>query len=394
MLGTLLPGGLAVASAVVMTMASASPAGSSRAQRATPRLSPCGSALCRPDGSRFHWRGVTAFALADLLADGKDEEARAFVRWAADGGFTVLRVLAMNHGWMDLPPLDGRRALPRLFALASEHGLYVQVVALAGTAEPRFRDDAFLREQVRQVGMLCAATDNCVMELANEPYHGSQADLDDPARLKRLQQEVPDTVPVAWGAARRHTADRLSGGDFVVAHVDRGGDRWSRVARVTELAELSRRTGKFVVDNEPIGAAEQAARRRRDDMPAAFYAQAALAGLLGVGATFHCEDCLLAQVPGPVQRRSAAAFAEGAAFAAAAGPLDPVGPDAASSPVARMPAAPPGPTVLAFARGSTAAVVALGAHEQAGLAWRPGWRVVDHVSPAAAVHVWRLRHEP
>ena len=390
--GTLLPGALAVASAAVM-IASTPPVPAPYAS-ATPRLSPCGTSLCRPDGSRFHWRGVTAFALADLVADGKDDQARAFVRWAAGGGFTVLRVLAMNHGWMDLPPADGRRALPRLFALAGEHGLYVQVVALAGTAEPRFRDEGFLREQVRQVGTLCAAADNCVMELANEPYHGSQADLDDPARLGRLQQEVPDTVPVAWGAARQHTADRLSGGDFVVAHVARGGDRWSRVARVAELAALSQRTGKFVVDNEPIGAAEQAARGRRDDMPAAFFAQAALAGLLGVGATFHCEDCLLAQVPGPTQRRCAAAFAEGAAFAAASGPLDLVGPGEASSPVARAPAARQGPPPLVFARGSAAAVVALGARGQAGLTWRPGWRVVDHVSPAAPVHAWRLRHAP
>ncbi len=63
-------------------------------------------------------------------------------------------------------------------------------------------------------------------------------------------------VPVAWGAARDHRSDDMAGGTYVVAHVARGGNRWDRVSRVQELGDLSRRTGKFVVDSEPIGAAE------------------------------------------------------------------------------------------------------------------------------------------
>src|SRR3954447_9658424 len=44
-------------------------------------LSVCGRALCAGN-TRFPWRGVTAFGLADLVADGRESEARAFVRWA------------------------------------------------------------------------------------------------------------------------------------------------------------------------------------------------------------------------------------------------------------------------------------------------------------------------
>ena len=71
-------------------------------------------------------------------------------------------------------------------------------------------------------------------------------------------------LPVAWGAASDDLSQAMAGGTFVVAHLGRSGDRWTRVARVPGLAALSSATGKFVVDNEPIGAAEVPERDRRD----------------------------------------------------------------------------------------------------------------------------------
>ena len=41
----------------------------------------------------------------------------------------------MMGGQFDLGPEDGRRALPRVLELAAKHGLYVEVVAFAGTAD-------------------------------------------------------------------------------------------------------------------------------------------------------------------------------------------------------------------------------------------------------------------
>ena len=121
---------------------------------ASRHLAVCGRALCGADGSPFSWRGVTGFGLVDLVADDREAEARLFMTWAARTGFTVVRVLAMNHGWMDLSPADGRRALPRTLALAREHGLHVQVVALAGTDTPAFGSDVFLQQQVQAVATL------------------------------------------------------------------------------------------------------------------------------------------------------------------------------------------------------------------------------------------------
>jgi hypothetical protein len=342
--------------------------------------------LCRPDKSPFDWRGVTAFALAAHIADGREDDARRFVRWASDHGFTVLRVLAMNHGWLELPPEQGRRALPRLFAIARESGLYVQVVALAGTELPRFSSRTFLREQVEAIGTLCAAADNCIMEIANEPYHPSQADLDDPATMKALAGLVPNDVPVAWGAAVEHTADALAGGTFVVAHLARDGERWQRVARRAEVARLARRLGKFVVDNEPIGAAERGEPSRRDDEPAAFFAQAALSGVLGLGTTFHCDDCLHARVPGPTQQQAAEAFARGARFVASAGPLRWLDDRDDGWPVERSPDA--GPQVFVATSERTAVVLTLGPGAGDGLQWRSGWKVRSRQSAGSEVHAW------
>lgn len=374
---------------VVLAALSAASLGS-RAEPLAGHLEACGRALCAPDGSRFSWRGVTAFGLVDLVADDREADANAFMAWAARTGFTVIRVLAMNHGSMDLSPVDGRRALPRALSLARAHGLYVQVVALAGTGTGAFSTDAFLREQVRAVARVCAAADNCVLELANEPYHSTQAALDDPARMRRLQAEVPAALPVAWGAARDHRSDDMAGGSFVVAHVARRGNRWDRVSRVQELGELSRRTRKFVVDNEPIGAGETSQPSRRDNEPGAFFAQGMLARMFDVGTTFHCEDCLLAGVPGPVQQRCAEAFIAGATLPSAATTLTAVAMGAPGAPAAQLGKLATQARTFMAVGPSEGIVLVLGSSEPPRPSWRQGWQPTAQVSRWAAVRAWRV----
>jgi len=354
------------------------------------RLAVCGRGLCGPDGSRFSWRGVTAFGLVDLVADDRAADAEAFLAWAANTGFTLVRVLAMNRGWMDLSPADGLRALPRALEMARAHGLYVQVVALAGTGAPDFRGDAFLRAQVRAVAQVCAAAGNCVLELANEPYHGSQAALNDPARMQRLQQDVPAGLPVAWGAARDYRSEEMAGGSYVVAHVGRSGKRWDRASRVQDLGELSRRTGKFVVDSEPIGAAEAPQPSRRDSEPGAFFAQGLLARIFDVGTTFHCEDCLQARLPGPVQRRCAEALIAGATLAPSGVAFTPVAVGASNSPVAQVGSLSPQARTFAAAAASEGLVLVLGASQPPQPTWPHSWAPRAHVSQWPGLHAWRV----
>lgn len=354
------------------------------------RLTPCGRALCSDDGSRFRWRGITAFALLDLIADGKDQEARAFLQWAHQERFTVVRVLAMNpNGWFDLAAADGRRALPALLRLAADYQLHVQVVALANTTA---RSGDELRDQVRGIGQLCASADNCLLEIANEPYHSSQAKLQDPALMQAFQRLVPGTVVTAWGAASDYRSDVMAGGTYVVAHVARSGERWTRVSRVRDLAALSRQTGKFVVDNEPIGAAERAERSRRDTVPAAFFAQGALARLLEVGSTFHCSDCLQARVPGPIQKACAKAFIAGSTIvpdAAILAEIDERTPDVATL---RRNLEPFGSHAFAAVSRDRGWLALVGDVSDRGPIWTGPWTLDKRIADQPGVSVWTFRH--
>jgi hypothetical protein len=347
-------------------------------------LRACGRALCQGDGSRFLWRGVTAFSLADLVADGKERDARAFLQWARDSGFTIVRVLAMMpDSWFQLTPADGRRALPRLFALARDHGLFVEIVALANT---RGRDETFLREQVRAVGQACAAADNCVMEIANEPYHSSQARLTSDL-MRRLQREVPERLLVAWGAASRDTSDDMAGGTFVTVHVARAGERFARVGRMQVLEAMSARTRKFVVDNEPIGAGERPEHSRRDDEPSVFFAQGLLSRVFDVGSNFHCQACLDAQPLGPVQQRAAKAFIAGATLVPDHVVLTVRDLSAADSPVRVQDIENRGASAFAGTAGNKGWLVVLGPRV-ASVPWQAGWRADRRVAEWPGVDVW------
>src|SRR4029453_12464920 len=142
--------------------------------------------------SRFRWRGVTAFALLDLIADGRDHDARAFLQWARDERFTIVRVLAMNpKGWFDLDASDGRRALPALLRLASEHQVHVQIVALANTAGKPKSEPA---ERGGEAARFCPPPNTSLLKIAKEPYHSSQARLQNAALMRKFQEQIPKDV--------------------------------------------------------------------------------------------------------------------------------------------------------------------------------------------------------
>jgi hypothetical protein len=227
-----------------------------------------------------------------------------------------------------------------------------------------------------------------VLELANEPYHSSQARLDDPVLMRRLQKEVPGNLLVAWGAADEDTSDEMSGGSYVVVHLARAGERWSRVANMRELASLSQQLGKPVIDNEPIGAAEAEARDRRDASPAAFFAQGALSRILEVGSTFHCEDCLLARVPGLKQEQAAVAFIEGTQIipddvTVTYRPAHTVG-----SPVSGAVKGQADERLFPAVAGSRAWVVVLGGTGETAITWTAGWRSAGQTARWPGVEVW------
>jgi hypothetical protein len=252
-----------------------------------------GTHFIKPDGSRFQWRGITAFRLLEFVAHGREAEADAYLKWAASKKLTVVRVLVMADALFKLPPADGLRALPVLLEMASRHGLYVEVVALADT----LHIDVDIPAHVRAVSKVCAVHGNALLEIANEPAHPTQARvLHDPAYVEQLARSLPKGVPVSLGSVEEN--DRYGAGDYITWHAPRGGDH---LRTLQQGAALIRRFKKPVISDEPIGAADVAVPGRRDNSPDRFRAAAVATRRAGMGATFHYEGGLQAKLPSKIE---------------------------------------------------------------------------------------------
>jgi hypothetical protein len=276
--------------------------------RALPRLRVEGVRFADERGVTFQWRGISAFRLVELVARGREPDAVAFLDWAATQKLTLVRVFVIARHLFPLAPDDGLRALPRLLELAAARGLYVEVVALADTADSQVD----LEAHVRAVGAVAEAHPNAVVEIANEPWHPTQdRRLHDPAYVRRLSELVPRSVPVALGSAEGDA--RYAEGAYATWHSPRAGgrDAWQHVLALAEGAALLSTWRKPVVSDEPIGAAAAATPGRRDDEPARFGAAAALTRLAGLGATFHYEGGLHARIPAGRELECLAAWRAG-----------------------------------------------------------------------------------
>lgn len=278
------------------------------------RLRVEGRQIFTEDGQPFVWRFVTGFRLVDHVADGNEAAAIAFLDWAKATGFNGVRVLSSLCCWFDLLPEDGQRALLRALTLAQQRGLYLEVVGLAGT-KARGLDEQTMARHVRAIGAICDASPACAaIELANENNHESQQDvLTDLSYLKMLDAQIPPTVPVSLGSNCCGQSDEkviYEGGDYVTVHADRSRPTWDRTRHMREQETVSNQSGRFVVDDEPMGAGEVATGSRSTNA-AEFFGRGVLSRIFSVGATFHCEACLQAAVPGPLQQASAEAFIAG-----------------------------------------------------------------------------------
>lgn len=336
------------------------------------------------------WRGVTAFALLDQLADGREREAAAFLRWAADRGFNGVRVLGMAHHLFRLSPGEGVEAIPRLLRLAAEHGLVVELVVFADTRAFRLDYGAHVDRVARAV----SGARNVIIELANENDHPTQDPrLTEPARLRALRERLPADIPVSLGSLHGGDlrVDRYGLGDYVTVHPSRSGSVWRHVGLAAELARLARESGRPVINDEPIGAAERPVRGRRSNDPSVFLGLGVAGRMAGVPTTFHCEDCLLARRPGPVQDACATAFIEGVRLLPEGRRFSPV---PAAGLLTR--AAVPGIEVIQAAtdgRGVWRVVAALGAREGVGLPWARGWRA-EALARRPGVAVYRVSAAP
>jgi hypothetical protein len=243
----------------------------------------------------FEWRGVTAFKLVEQVARGAEADAIAYLDWARARKITVIRVLVMAKHLFQLSPDDGLTALPKLLTLAGERGLFVEIVALADTAEMPLD----LAQHVKAIAAIAAAHPNAVLEIANEPWHPTQDPrLHDTAFVKTLADLVPAQVPVALGSIEGGDG-YAAAGRYATWHSPRSddGDGWGHVLGLAEGAALVARWQKPLISDEPVGAADALIPGRRDNEPGRFAAAAALTRIAGLGATFHYEGGLQAHIP-------------------------------------------------------------------------------------------------
>src|SRR3954468_10918432 len=84
---------------------------SSASARGAKHVRVTGTSFATADRHPFQWRGITAFRLLEYVASGKEAEADRFLSWAERQPLTVVRVLAMGGGFMNLSAADGRKAL-------------------------------------------------------------------------------------------------------------------------------------------------------------------------------------------------------------------------------------------------------------------------------------------
>jgi hypothetical protein len=258
------------------------------------RLRVDGSQFVNAAGESFHWRGISAFRLVEMVAHGREREAAAYVEWAAARKLTVVRVLTMADLLFKLTPEQGTAALPRVLEIAAAHGLHVEVVALSDTGAIRVD----LAQHVKAVGAIAASRPNALVEIANEPVHPTQRpDVHSPDNLRNLAALVPQDVPVSLGSIE--TGEGFAAGSYVTWHVHRTTepDRWGHVLATAEGAEFVTKFKKPVISDEPIGAAASFIEGRRDNDPARFRAAALVTRLAGLGATFHYEGGLQARIP-------------------------------------------------------------------------------------------------
>lgn len=340
-------------------------------QKPQPTFRTAGTTFVGPTDQLFHWRGITAFRLAEFIATGREAQVATYLDWATSQRLTVVRVLLTAQHLFKLSPELGLKALPRLLDLAQARGLAVEAVALADTDGVSLDYDAYIRE----VGRIAAEKGNAFVEIANEPGHPTQdRRLHDPAFVKRLAALVPERVAVALGSAEY--AEGYTAGDYVTFHFPRGTRDWDHVYNLAKGASLVERVKKPVVSDEPIGAAAAFQPGRRDNDPARFAAAAVLTRLAGMGATFHYEGGLQGQIPTGREVECLAAWRKGLAL------LDGVPLDGAFLEGDRLTDIANISGARAFARvsGSRATLLVLNAGRGASVKWKVGWKEVGRTA--------------
>lgn len=266
-----------------------------------PSMAVVGTSFYR-DGHPFLWAGVTAFDLPARIAEGD----RAFLDWAADTGFTVVRIVPASFFRTPRTLDDGVRQIgPALDAIASR-GLVAEVVVgvdthMYGLSAAQFAAYA------AQIAEVVNKYPHVVVEVANENTHHLQGAY---LRDWAFQQQIIALFKAPTSAGSTHGGEQplWNGGAYVTHHGAR--DRTPE-QNAAEMAAAQARFRLPVVDDEALGISMFArpGSRTNDALYGVRQAEAAKRYKLG-GVTLHLEAGLTARVGDldEVQREAARRF--------------------------------------------------------------------------------------
>jgi len=242
------------------------------------------------------WRGLTSFDLGVRLEQG---DTRWLDLCKAEGVTTPRVILGRKATAATLAIAFGR--LPTTLAKLAQYGFKAEIVLCADTAEYGMTEKDVLAWATDCMAQIDAQPDGVgAIQGANEPEHPTQQPF---MREASFQSRLAATVARKWPytpGASTHGGDGGTGASYLTTH----GRRDRSVAVNADVsATLSRDTGLWVVEDEPLGVAEVAQSGRRTSDPG-FGAQLADAcRSRGLGATLHLEAGLTCDVAllGPVQ---------------------------------------------------------------------------------------------
>lgn len=300
-------------------------------------------------------------------------------------GFGLVRVFCGALPWANQTIEDVYARLPVFLDHCRERGLhaYLSYITEAGTGYD-------LDRHVDEIEAIVRGRDNVLREVANEPYHPTQAGRVSPERCWELAARMGGAK--SFGASQDDEATDYDGGDFCGPHLDRGRDKWNQVRRVREMEAKPKAT----INQEAIGAAEASIPGKREADPNFYFAMGALDRLFEVGGVFHSEDGLHARVLSPNQRLCAEAFVRGSRIwndEPVRLVYKNVGHD--GSPVVRARfnegRNEPGCTrAYSGINGNAGFTIALGVVGESGVEFGNGWRPVELLAERPGVVAWRV----
>jgi hypothetical protein len=255
--------------------------------------------MWRNDAGYYRPCYMSAFMLPALFCREPDR-AKSMLDLAVTFGFNGVRVLVGALTWGPQSPEEGRAGLPPLCEAARERNLTVEVTCLSDS-ETGYNIDSHLQA----VGDICRQYDNTLTEVANEPYHSTQAEeVHDFANLSKWGSQYLGGTSWASGAWETDEPDPntdVIDGPWLSIHLDRSRDEWNMVRRIRELEADSNNYERPVNNNEPIGWAEYTEEGRRNSNPAIAFTMGALCRGFEVGSVSHGDQGPGCGQPGPIE---------------------------------------------------------------------------------------------